>query len=295
MSQVDDIARTAITGVKPARSGWGRTKCPFCVSRLGTSSSRASFAVYFPWGYFKCFRCAIKGVIGGWATEHKVEDFDNDAYHSVKAPAWFHKSGDPHVDEALACRVGVSYAEGRGFDMSTRHALGMGFAVSGKYESSLVIPHRDEKGEWWGFTARKWFTVCDQPYMYPEGMSRERMFNDQALQIDTEDPALWMEGVLDTAFYWPDGLGGLGKPIEEHVDVAKTTRRPICMVLDGDAWREGERFMMRLRLEGLTAGAVRMAPGRDPNDKIIDPVAVRRAAAESLTHPRAVRVQETRT
>lgn len=295
MSAIDDLVRSTIVGLRPARSGWGRTKCPFCITRIGKADRRSSFAFWFPRGIFKCFRCGIKGLLGGYVTEHKEEDFESERYRSVKAPSWFLSSVDPEVTSSLAAQPGIRYAESRGFDAALRAAVGMGVAVSGKYAESIVVPHRDARGDWWGFTSRKWYGKCDMPYRYPDGMSRERMFNDQALLVDTDDPCLWMEGVLDSVLYWPDVTAGLGKPIEDHVVLAKKAKRPIAMVLDGDAWREGERFMMRLRLEGLTAGAVRMPPGRDPNNTdFVDPSDIRRAALASLTATRAVRVLERR-
>lgn len=294
MGQHDDAVKTAIRGLRPARSGWGRTNCPFCASRIRKADGRNSFAFYFVSGFFKCFRCAIKGRLGGYVTDYKDDDFTHEGFHSKNAPDWFMSSTSPDALGSSACAQGIKYAESRGFDFAIRSATGLGLCVTGKYAESIVVPHRSSDGDWWGFSARKWFKKCSDPYRYPDGMTRERLFNDQVLAVDTDDPVLLVEGVLDGLLYWPDCLGGLGKPIEDHVVVLKTARRPIAVVLDGDAWREGERFMMRLRMEGLTAGAVRMPPGRDPNDRAkIDPADVRRAALESLTQPGAVPVQET--
>lgn len=292
MNTIHDTVRTVITSTSPGRTGWGRVQCPFCLARVGKADRRRSFAFYFPKGIFKCHRCGIKGRLNGYVTEHTEEEYAAPTYTRTRAPDWFLPSTRRDVLQSIVARPGILYAERRGFDFAIRAALGMGVVVSGEYAESIVVPHRGGDGVWWGFTARKWFSVCPQPYMYPPGMRRDRLYNDQVLQEDTEDPVLLMEGVLDTALYTPDGIGGLGKPIEAHVDVLRRARRPICVVLDGDAWKEGERFMYRLRFEKLCAGAIRMPPGRDPNDKQIDPSVVRRAALRSLKETRAVRIDE---
>lgn len=295
MSYASDLVRTAINGLRPARSGWARTLCPFCIDRVGTPDRRGSLAFYFPYGYFKCFRCAIKGVVDGWVSDFKDEDFDHAGFHLKKAPAWYLPTWDETALTSLSMKPAIEYAEGRGFDLAIRQAAGMGACLYGdaRYEGRLIIPHTDEKGEWWGFTARKFYSRVPQPYMYPPGMTRDRLFNEVTLQTETDDPALLMEGVLDGLLYWPDCVCGLGKPIEDHVRVLKQTKRPVAVVLDGDAHRDGERFMLRLRIEGIPAGAVRLPPGRDPNDrKKVNPEDVRRAAAQCLKSPRPVQVQE---
>jgi len=262
------------------------------VTKVGTPDRRGSFAIYFPFGYYKCFRCATRGVIGGWVTDHKSEDFNHEGYRAKTAPDWFEPLWTEVSLQALSLQPAVQYAESRGFDLAIREAVGMGAAVTGDYAGRLIIPHTDAAGVWWGFTARCWFPKAPSPYMYPPGMTRDRLFNEVALTEETDDPALLMEGVLDGALYWPDCLGGLGKPIEDHVAVLKQTRRPIAVCLDGDAWREGERFMWRLRLEGIRAGAVRLPPGRDPNDRRVDPADLRKAARASIDSPRVERVPE---
>lgn len=290
----DDLARTAIAGLRPARSGWARTRCPFCVDRIGTPDKRGAFAFYFPFAYYKCFRCGVKGVIGGYRSDYKNEDFDHDSYHSAKAPPWFLPLWQEPALSATVLQPAIQYAESRGFDLGVRQEIKMGAAIRGKYSGCIVIPHRDERGQWWGFTARKWFKKVQDPYRYPDGMSRDRLFNESALTVDTTDPALMMEGVLDCALYYPDSIGGLGKPIEDHMSSLLRTKRPIAVILDGDAWRTAYLFALRLRFEGIRAGAVRLPPGRDPNNQpYVSTAAIRRAAAQCITTHEIVRVRET--
>jgi hypothetical protein len=127
-------------------------------------------------------------------------------------------------------------------------------------------------------------------------MDRNRMFNEQALYVSTPDPALVMEGVCDGILYWPDPVTCGGKPIDTQFEVFKKTKRPLAFVLDGDAWEEGWRAALRMRLYGFYVGAVRLPPGRDPNDRrYVDAHDVRRAALACLGNDKPVEVQEKRT
>ena len=58
----------------------------------------------------------------------------------------------------------------------------------------------------------------------------------------------------------------LGKPNEAHLALLQEARRPVVVVLDGDAWEEGEALSLRLRFEGLRAGFVRLPPKTDPDE-----------------------------
>jgi hypothetical protein len=177
--------------------------------------------------------------------------------------------------------------------MALRTAVRMGACATGVFNTRIVIPHRADNGEWWGFTARNWLGKCSEPYRYPTGMDRARMFNEQALYVDTPDPVLVMEGVCDGILYWPDPVTCGGKPIEAQFDVFKKTRRPLAFVLDGDAWEEGWRAALRLQLMGVPAGAVRLPPGRDPNDRLyVDIQDVRRAAIQCIGQTVPVEVAE---
>lgn len=277
-------------------SGWFRVKCPICPSIVGTPDKHGTLSIRGASEGFRCFRCGIYGSMPGSKSRRKAdEESEAPAYSSKRAPGWFIDSTSDNALESIACRPGIAYAESRGFDEFIRHNCGMGVAVVGKYAESIIVPHADSRGTWWGFTSRRWFRKCEQPYSYPSAMSRDRMIHDQVFQVDTEDPALLMEGSLDCVLFWDDAAGHMGKPIEAHIEVIKKSRRPVVSVLDGDAWRAGEHFMFLLRMERVKAGAVRLPPGRDPNQpQHVDPGAIRRAALKSLTSDRAVVVEERR-
>jgi len=56
--------------------------------------------------------------------------------------------------------------------------------------------------------------------------------------------------------------------------------RPVCMVLDGDAWRESKATALKLLVRGHKVGFVKLPPGRDPND--LEPQRLFDAAIESI-------------
>lgn len=283
--------------VKVIRSrGWFRVTCPVCPSIVGTPDRHGTLSIKGATEGFRCFRCGIYGSLPSSKSRRPVQEVEEaaTAYVAKNAPRWFHDASGEVALTSLACRPGIAYAEGRGFDEAIRLNCGMGLAIGGPQNESIVVPHADANGTWWGFTARKWYDKCEQPYDYPRGMTRDRMIHDQVFQVDTEDPVLMMEGSLDCVLFWDDAAGHMGKPIEAHVDVVRKTRRPVVSVLDGDAWRVGQNFMYLLRMNGVKAGAVRLPPGRDPNQpQHVDPGAIRRAALESLTAQRAIVVPET--
>lgn len=284
-------ATSIAAGITNTRSGWSRGTCPFCLHRVGRIDRRASLAFYIPYGYFRCFRCGIKILLSDWKPQD-VKNFDNTVFFSEKAPDWFVPLYGGAENSIIFSRA-TEYAENRGYDLALRTVIGIGACCSGKFNTRIVIPHKDLRGAWWGFTARNWLGKCEDPYRYPDGMDRSRMFNAQILDIPTDDPALVMEGVCDGILYWPDPVTCGGKPTSDQLKVFRATRRPLALVLDGDAWAEGWRFAMLLRLHGIHAGAVRLPPGRDPNDRhFVDVDDVRRASYECLTTRGPVEIKE---
>lgn len=290
--EIQDRAKAAVSDFRATRSGWARGKCPFCPMRVGSVDRRGSLAFWVKKGFVRCFRCGIKVWLSGYVTLDLPDD--SAPTYSSGVPPWYWPLWGEVAETSVALAPGVAYAESRGFDVAIRRACRMGASLTGDTAERIIVPHRHRNGTWWGYSARSWIPKAQMPHKYPDGMSRDHLFNEQALDEETSDPVLLEEGALDGLLFWPDCVCSLGKPIEAHITTLKAAKRPIAVVLDGDAWREGESFSMRLRMEGLASGAVRLPPGRDPNDfRSVNPADIRRAAIESIGSRNPIRVQET--
>jgi DNA primase len=95
---------------------------------------------------------------------------------------------------------------------------------------------------------------------------REILYNHSAIYKDIQEPVMAVEGVFDALPYWPNAIAFLGKPGKSHVDMLKKSKRPVCIVMDGDAYRIGWSTANVLIFNGLRAGTVKLPPRSDPND-----------------------------
>ena len=289
-----DMAKRALEGATPTASGWARTKCPFCIQRVGTNDRRGSLAHRIADGYVRCFRCGVRLWLHGPNAKPRieVEAAPKTNFLSKGAPSWYTPLFGFEAESSLGLRPGIEYAESRGFDAAIRRATGMGAALRGKYTDRLITPHRHRNGHWWGYSARSWIPKHSMPHLYPNNMSRDYMYNEQVLQTETDDPALLQEGVLDGLLYFPDCVCALGQPTHIHRETLLKARRPIVVVLDADASMEGLRLAWWLRMQGKAAGCVWLPPGRDPNDSVLNPADVRRAAHVSVGVQEPVVIEE---
>jgi DNA primase len=89
-----------------------------------------------------------------------------------------------------------------------------------------------------------------------------------------------VEGVFDALALWPDAVAVLGKPSDQQVDALINAKRPVVIVLDGDAWLEGKWLAARLCLRGKRAGHIRLPPGVDPDE--VDRKELEQQAMEAL-------------
>jgi DNA primase len=108
----------------------------------------------------------------------------------------------------------------------------------------------------------------------------EVLYNHTALHVETERPVMVVEGVFDALALWPHAVAVLGKPSHFQVDALASAKRPVAIVLDGDAWQEGYALAMRLRLAGQRAGSVTLPPKTDPDE--VDRAWLEAAVAECI-------------
>lgn len=237
--------------------------------------------VFYPTsGFYKCFRCAAIGNVNEDGVLPARSGPRPEPERGL-APAeieGFLSFADEDVASSVRARPFLSYLEGRGVPRSTAVAAGIGFCAGGELDGRVVVPLVDASGELWGAVGRVPAGGHPLPYRTLNGMARDKLFNEAALDVDTDEPVLVVEGVFDALPHWPDVVACLGKPHEPQVRRLAAARRPVAVALDGDAWRESEALSMRLQIMGARSGFVRLPGGADPND--VDPGWLRAKARE---------------
>jgi hypothetical protein len=276
----------AVIGRTPNATGWVRINCPVCQSRKGTPDRRVSFGYRPKTGGFKCFRCGVRGRMeGDGYVLPEVADAEQPPDEvDLTARADFYPLWDRNGWTSLSLAPAREYMLNRGITREHMRRADVHAAVGGKYADRVIVPHKDRTDRWWGFTSRLIFNPPkDGPpkVLYPKGMDRSRMYNDQALDLVTDTPVLLVEGCLDAIWYLPDAVAALGKPTAAHFGALELCRRPLVICLDGDAWEEGRALAKRLQLRGVAAASVRLPPTEDPQS--IDPDWLR-AQAEEKSH-----------
>ncbi len=173
--------------------------------------------------------------------------------------------------------------EDRGLSEELVREVEIGGCVSGWFSGRVIIPVLSPEGEWIWYIGRDRTGEAEKKYVYPRGGRGGALYNHAALLEDLpDDPVLIVEGAFDALAVWPDGVGVLGKPNASQFDALASTRRPVAIVLDGDAYDEAYTLAMRLRLEGQRAGAVKLPAKVDPDEVDLDQLmaCARRAIVE---------------
>lgn len=272
----DDTVLDAVYGHSVGATGWYRVNCPNCEDETGKPDRKQSFGLNAESGGYHCFKCGAKGYLDSVPEDIQFvpKKMTNDEHGPPKIEP-------PYGWTRLWCGDGLSaislqgareYLHKRGLDEAVWEGADIGAAVGGFYDGRIVVPVMSPEDEdiWFGWVGRDWTGHADLAYRYPKGMHRGSiLYNHAALLVETDEPVLIVEGVLDALPYWPNAVACLGKPAlanGQHLQFMLEAKRPLAVCLDGDAWREGWSLAMRLRFEGKQAGAVRLPPATDPND-----------------------------
>lgn len=264
----DRIVRAALAGAKH-RAGWWRARCPFC---MGADDS---FSLNAQTSYWHCFRCRTRGKLDGEVEEFISLTDEQKAKNAADLEAirhppdgFFFLAGD--MSESLA--PARDYMRSRNIPERVWHEAQVGACAWGKYAGRVVIPNLLPDGSWYGYTTRIWGKPINKKakYKYPPGSWRgDVLHNQPSLGGDVEEVLYVVEGAFDALYLWPHAVAVLGMPSERQISMLTTTRRPLCVVLDADAWEQGWGVAMKLRLAGCTAGCVRLLDGADPDE--VDP------------------------
>lgn len=264
ISSADNQVCAVTVGRSPARSGWLRANCPLCLLSKGSQDKRLSLGLYVPSGFYHCFRC---GAVG------RTSDDESSRFAApVEKPAP-RKVAPPEDLIPLWCEPGLSarslaparsYLLERGLPPSAWKAAALGACLRGMLRNRIIAPVLSDDGtQWLGHVARDWTGTSARKYLNAAGMSDVIYQGAQRLR-ETDEPLLVVEGVFDALPYLGSAVALLGKPSGAQVRMLAGSRRPLVVVLDGDAVRDSYALVRRLKLRGVTAGWVRLPPEMDP-------------------------------
>lgn len=261
MSDRQEVER-ALAGARPSSTGWWRVNCPLCIGRTGKPDRKQALAINPKVGAYTCWKCQASGRIN--VSGLNLDDYAEAAPPPlIEAPEGFMPLAG---DTSLTLAPARAYAAKR-CPEELWSEVGIGACASGYFAGRVVVPIMAEDDiTWLGWVGRTWYP-SDRAYTYPRGMNRgEILYRGGVLQDITDEPALIVEGVFDAIHLWPHGVAVLGKASEFQMEAMAAARRPVVVVMDGDAWREGMAMAMRLKLHGCHAGHVRLPPTLDPDE-----------------------------
>lgn len=251
------------------RAGWWRAPCPWCEKPDPTLSYNPET------GYWHCFRCRERGkldvpefLIGQGPTP---EERAAELAEAQRPPEGFSLLAG---DTSWTFGPARDYLHKRGVPEFAWAEAQVGACADGRYARRIVVPNIQPDGSWLGYTTRAYDAATPKKlaYRYPGGSWRgSTIWNVRALLEETDEPLYVVEGVLKGLPYWPHAVAHLGNSGPAAVTPAQfallaSARRPLVVVLDGDAHEQGWALAMRLRLEGCVAGAVRLPPRTDPDE-----------------------------
>jgi hypothetical protein len=249
--------------------GWFRANCPYCLETSGKEDRRQSLGIKPSIAFFSCFKCGARGRL--------PDDFEAvridlapalpSAPEAMQPPEGYEPLWTADARSSLFLGRPVTYLAQRGVSEQAVREARIGATLSGKFSGRIIAPVLDLDGRTWlGYVGRDWTGRAELKYRYPLGMQRAKfLFNQAALYIETDEPALVVEGMFDALPYWPDAVACLGKPGDIHRRLLAEAARPLAICLDGDAHEEAWALSELLRLRGRRAGAVRLPPCMDPN------------------------------
>lgn len=265
-----DLIRVAVADAQKSTHGWYRTNCPVCVIKTGKEDKRWSMGFQPETGRYKCFRCGSGGKLAedfsAMAAENPSEEEEEDT--TLEPPEGFMLLGEEPGLTAYSTEDAREYLLSRNVTEETWRACSIGITFDDPvHHDRIIVPILGDDDTWFGWVGRVWEPGWILKYRYPAGMQRgSLLWNHEALLIETDEPAMIVEGVFDGLPHYPYAVACLGKPSHGQIGALLAARRPLVVVLDGDAWMEAEALSLRLKFEGKRASFLRLPPRRDPGN-----------------------------
>lgn len=285
MGMDEQAVLAAMRGRTPNEYGWVSGNCPLCEARTGKPDRKRSLGLSLRTANYHCFKCGVKGHI------FDLEDLymPDGTFADDTTPVRIYPPEDfyPFAEErdTLCFQLAWDYLRSRHLSDEQIEELGIGACARGKCAGRVVVPLLDTDRNWAWWVARAWVPKAERPYMYPKGPRGGLMFNECALDVETDEPVLVVEGCFDAFPHLPDVVACLGKPNPKHMERLGKAKRPVIFSLDGDAWEEALAACWQLTLDGVLTGAIRLPPKTDPHVTCREALrdAARRAVGQSFS------------
>ena len=257
-TEVEEAVREEVQG---RSDGYHRITCPACMERKGSPDRKRSLSVNLENGWWKCWRCDLRGRLSGSEDGEVWEDDDGweDVEPEVEAPSDF-----ASLRSSYAAWGAVEYLQRRGVPPTTWEAAGLGYARTGKHGGRIIMPTSPTAGPSAGWVGRAIGRKAWPPYYAAQGLRREAFYLGEA--PGRGERLYVVEGPMDALALWPHALACLGKPTIAQRNRIATWKGEVVVVLDGDAWRESRARAQSLRVDGVPAYSVLLPCGRDPGD-----------------------------
>lgn len=268
MAYIDDDWLHKIMQRGARGDGWVRVNCPVCSERTGKQDKRASFGISVVDGWWHCFKCNVAGRLSGYEDHDSPRRRDTTAPTGIAPPEGYIPLGIGPGKTAIVFRRAREYLAERNILTSTVKSAMIGSSQEGPCRNRVIVPFLTAtEGVWSGWVARDITGDRQRKYLNATGMQRAKLlYNHNCLHEQTDVPVFVVEGVFDALACNGNGVALLGKPSDTQVEALVSATRPIAVVLDGDAWREGWALARRLRLEGVRAGFVKLPARTDPDE-----------------------------
>lgn len=267
----NQLVAAAFSHARSSGSGWYRASCPLCLINLGKTDARQSLGILVGVWKWHCFRCGASGRLPGAPTGLETVDIPAEVEQvdpaKLQAPDGFTLLADGDGAEALSFADARMFLQKRGVSRQTCRAIGIGATLKGNAAYRVIVPVKCGD-EWFGWVGRSWVDKSPLRYLYPRGMPRARLFfNGDALRVETDEPAVIVEGVFDALPHYPHAVACLGKPSHEHLPILLNARRPIVVMLDGDAHEEALTLALQMQVQySREVYFAKLPPLTDPGD-----------------------------
>lgn len=271
MSGLSDSILALAQGKRAGSAGWVRIDCPACELTIGKADRKRCMGVSALSGRWNCWRCGSAGRIPNFNPDdfdssHYVPTDPDDGPQEIDPPEGYMALTEEPALSAEATEEAWRYLEGRGLSFELIKQAQIGVCLTGRYHGRVIVPLLGSDGAWLWWVGRSFIKRAEKPYIYPSGGRAGLLYNHQALLKKTDVPVAVVEGVFDALYLWPDAVAVLGKPNDDQIEALVSARRPVAVVLDGDAWVGGLALSMRLRFDGQIAGYCKLPATLDPDE-----------------------------
>jgi hypothetical protein len=276
--------------------GWNRAPCKRCEEIEGKEDYKASLGFNTRTRGYNCMKCGLRGMLPPNYAEELIEgatpiedivalSAEPEPEVPIEQPRGLIRLfvGDSQVawaEEYMTQSRDTLNFHGqkcRGISQTACFEARLAAAPypasdQRKLTNRVIVPvpdYLDPEAPLRGWVARDVTGSARAPYLNAKGMHRDDLlFNEPALYVETDDPVFIVEGTMDALRWWPHAVAVLGKPIPPHCDLITRARRPVVVMLDGDAWEEGRAFMWQLKLKKyeMAVGNLKLPPKTDPDD-----------------------------